>query len=227
MVPCPWKIFLRQRQDAVSRQGLSLEEADRLRPIFEPLLRDGVTGLWNGMFRYAVVKETTGLARQTGQPVFYVEWDAANLGGVNALLGHSGANERFLVPMAQLIVSGLDILVENHGGFHVTFRHGGDEFSSIIYGVGNGSAADRTKPRTLTCHLDTIVRTASAYARRVGLHQIEHPKHKGCPKHRGVGLYYGLSEFRDHPTGWMPPEAMFEEADKRLECYKRGETVTS
>ncbi len=215
-------MFLRQRQDALAAQGLSITDGERLRPIFEPLLKDSVTGLWTGQFRYAVLKEAMALARTTGQPCFYVEWDLRNLGGANATLGHSGANQQVLIPMAQLITSGLNIMVENHGGFHVTFRHGGDEYSSVVFGIGNGCPNDRTRPRVLTEYLDTTVRLATAYARRAGLSGIEHPKHKGDPKYRGIGLYYGLSQFREHPTGWMPPEAMFEEADKRVESYKRG-----
>ena len=97
--------------------------------------------------------------------------------------------------------------------------------SSIIFGIGNGSANDRTRPRVLTEHLDRTVRLATAYARRAGLHRIEHPKHPGDPNYRGIGLYYGLSQFRELSTGWMMPEAMFQEADQRVESYKRGQRL--
>ena len=219
----PWVLFLRERQESLEAQGLTLENADGLRPIFADLLKDPVPSLWTGRFRYAVLKEAIVWARETGRPLFYVEWDVKNLNGANSKLGHTGANEQVLKPLSSLIVTGVDALVQQHDGFQISFRHGGDEFSSIVGGVSNGSAFDRSKPRTLTCALDGVVRQAKSYAQRSKLDEFEHPKHLGDDRYRGTGLSYGISEFRYHPTGWMPPEAMFTEADQRVERYKRGE----
>ena len=57
----------------------------------------------------------------------------------------------------------------------------------------------------------------------VGLADLPHPKHPDNPAYLGVGLMYGLSEFRTEKGNWLTPEAQFEEADTRLERYKRGE----
>ncbi len=198
----PLSLFKRDEQ----RDG----DAARLR-----LLVDPVTGLWNNAYRHFLVITAQQWAAQTGKPVYYVEADLSNLGGVNDHLGSNTlANRLYLGPVARMWQVRLQVIASaSSDGWSLAFRHGGDEISGIVGGVVE-EASTPQKGHPITGPLDALHRDVASYGRMVGLEKAPHPK-GGLA---GIGLYYGITRVM---PGEDPDEA-FRRADARVTEYKRG-----
>lgn len=172
---------------------------------------DPVTGFSGPRDRMPTVRAAIDHVRATGESAFYVEADIANLGGLNAKLGHSGANVVY-GRMAEDFARELRTV----GGSLALFRHGGDELSAVVVGPGVTRASV----------VDALERAQARIAERVraeGLADIPHPKHKLEKGFAGTRLVTGVSEVR----GTARPEEIVSAADRSVEANKlRGAGVS-
>ncbi|RMI27977.1 hypothetical protein [Nocardia stercoris] len=153
--------------------------------LYQPLLRDNVTGFYDGRldhFKMSEIERAQEFVRESETTAYWAAGDIANLGGLNARFSNraDAANVHF---------KGLtDIFHDTFreaGGTVVPMRTGGDEIGAVVVGLDERQMAAATaKMRE---------RTAD-YARTHGLTDIEHPKHPGEPEHFGVGLHTGYAE---------------------------------
>ncbi|WP_229262655.1 eCIS core domain-containing protein [Duganella radicis] len=138
---------------------------------------------------------------------FYVEVDIKNLGGLNAVKGHSGADAVF-GGMARIAEQTM-MMMESMGIKVGRFRHGGDEFSFVVVG--------RFATRNMVeMHMQLAQDKVSEYIVGEKLHEIEHPKHKDNLSKRGTGIVFGVSSIL---AGESPADA-FGRADLQVEARK-------
>src|SRR5262245_46697327 len=101
--------------------GLTPAQIDALRPYGLPA-DDNVTGFHEGRSgpgRMDTLLRAIRHAARTRQECHYVEMDVHNLGGLNAALGHAGANEVF-----RAIAAVIREALSSAAGEAVFFRHG-------------------------------------------------------------------------------------------------------
>ncbi len=178
--------------------GLNDQQAAALTP---KDVRDPVTGFFGPADRMPTLTRAQQFVERTGQPGVYVEADIQNLGGVNAALGHSGANERVYTPFARIFQKNL----EATGGHVVPFKHGGDEMSAVVVGA---------KPGDVQAALERTEQDVRAYASKNDLTTIPHPKHPGMA---GTGLYTGLKEIEPG----IPVDNIPKQVDSYIEATKK------
>jgi GGDEF domain-containing protein len=210
------KTFLGYEEEArkrITALGVTPEQIEALRE-FGLLACDSVTGFHegrSGTARIATLRQVIRHVRQTGERAFYVEMDVRNLGGLNAALGHSRANEVYSA-IAALIRNELSS-VASEAAF---FRHGGDEMSAFLV---------NTTEQAVRAGLERVHRGVAKLAKDHGVHDIPNPKHRRCGRCRGIGLHIGMtriaSRHEDDPT------LVFQEADVAVERRKRTETARS
>lgn len=177
-------------------KGMPPDQVERMRALFEAPARDRVTGL----HRSETLRDTLDAAHgQSGSvPAVYVEADLANLGGLNARLGNSGA-DRYLRDMAETIRTELEAL-----GAAVGVRKGGDEFGFVVQGVEQ-QAVDQAMSRARQRFAEATTEFAD----------LPHTKAGGAA---GVGLHFGTARI-------LPDRALSEtvaEADRLVELRKKG-----
>jgi len=137
---------------------------------------------------------------------FYVEVDIQNLGGLNAELGHTGADKVY-TKIAHITEQHIESLrADDHT---CSFRHGGDEFSFVVVGAGNTQAQ-------VEAALAAADREIRQYIADQGLADIEHPKHRGNPAKSGAGIIFGVSRI----SGQAQLVDVFSAADKVVEKKK-------
>jgi GGDEF domain-containing protein len=183
-------------------------EADTAKDLFNEsgaAVKDVVTGFDVAGDRKPSVKSAIEyLKNNEGATAFYVEVDIRNLGGLNSVLGHSGADELFreMTDASAVEANGL-----KSGKVKVaSFRHGGDEFSFLVVaedGSVNGgnvqSAMDDAARNILILTQSTRISKYNdapdePYKAENIIADIEHPKHKGEEAYYGTGVIYGIGQ---------------------------------
>jgi GGDEF domain-containing protein len=181
--------FAGYHEEAVERileLGVTPSQIEALRE-YGLLADDNVTGFHEGRSgpgRLATLRRAICHTAQTGQECCYVEMDVQNLGGLNAVLGHTRANEVYAA-IAALVRCELSSVAATA----VFFRHGGDEMSAVLIG---------TKEQALQAAFATVRRKVADLARRCQVDDIPHPKHPDDPCWRGTGVCFGMA--------WLLPE---------------------
>jgi diguanylate cyclase (GGDEF)-like protein len=170
-----------------------------LEKISQPVRRDAVTGFYTAEERIPTLERVKEHIAATGQQAHYVEADIGNLGGMNARLGNSGANEVY-----NEIARYFREEQESLGVDVVLFRHGGDEISSCVIGA---------EKEQIERALDLAVTRVYSFAGDVSLDQIPHTKKGRKP---GISLSYGVSQL----TPESSLEEVFSAADMRVELNK-------
>lgn len=186
--------------------GITTDQMERLRE-FGLMARDNVTGFHEGRSgagRFATLQMAIQHVKETKEEAYYVEMDLKNLGGLNAFLGHSEANEIF--GMIALIVWRDLSAIASEACF---FRHGGDEMSAFLI---------NTTERDLRSAISRINWEVAILAETNGLDEIPHPKHKGDARYSGLGLYFGFSQILSRYE--HDPTAVFSVADQAVENRK-------
>jgi GGDEF domain-containing protein len=173
------------------------------------LAEDSVTGYYEGRSgtgRISTLQRAIQHVRRTGEPAFYVEMDFQNLGGLNAALGHSGANEVYkeVAAIARQELSA----VASEATF---FRHGGDETSAFL--------VNTTGP-CVRAAMEVIRQQVVKFARDKNLHEIPHGKDRHCDCLRGIGVHFGLCEVSAEYE--QNPMLVFRMADTELERGKKA-----
>jgi GGDEF domain-containing protein len=208
--------FVHYYEHAVQRliaSGITAEQIERLRE-YGLMARDNVTGYFEGRSgegRLWTLKSAIRHVRETGEQSHYVEMDLRNLGGLNAAVGHSRANEIYAA-IAAIVRSELSAVCSESA----FFRHGGDETCAILV---NGStsvvrkACRRAEDRVAKLAIDREI------------DDIPHPKHKGDRARRGVGIVFGL--VRLLPRHRKDPTAVFRQADFAMQCRRRPRLAKS
>ena len=159
---------------------------------------------------------------------YYVEVDIRNLGGLNSVLGHNGADKLFKL-MTDISAASVESL--RTGKVKVAkFRHGGDEFSFLILAEDGSvspddvnavlhNAASEIKEMTLKVPIgeynpeptgDVLAESPIA--------SIEHPKHKGDKKYFGTGIVYGIGQILGTDAN---EDVAIEAADLQVEAKKK------
>ncbi|MCG7535064.1 diguanylate cyclase [Pseudoalteromonas sp. OOF1S-7] len=162
---------------------LSKKDALKLYKLSGADKKDVVTGFAIAADRPPTVQRAIErLQDKPTENAFYIEVDIQNLGGLNQVLGHSGADKVYR-QMASLTKQQIALLAADS----CDFRHGGDEFSFIVTGEG-----------LTISHVEHALSTASKniklYAEEQSLSDIVHPKHKNDPSKSGTGIIYGVSQ---------------------------------
>jgi len=180
-----------------------LELTDIQKEALAPVVdADPVTGFHPAKDRVPTLERAQAHVTETGEPAVYIETDIANLGGLNAELGHSGADKVFR-GITDIFQTELDALPADS----VKIRHGGDEFSAIVVNTDQQSvneAMDRARVKV------------DEYIAQQGLTDLPHTK-AGSPP--GVGIKYGTSEI----VPGLTSEEIFSEADLQVELQKKQE----
>jgi GGDEF domain-containing protein len=171
----PHEMREQQFMDKAQEVGLTQEQTKALLPAD---VRDSVTGFYRAEDRTPTIERAQEYTRATGQPSVYVEADIANLGGLNARFGNSGAN-RLYREMAQMLESAL----QESGGLVVPVRHGGDEVSAIVVGAG---------PDAVERALSSLPRKTADMEARYGIQDLPHAKEPG-KKPPGTRWGWGVS----------------------------------
>lgn len=187
--------------------GLSSIQIDQLRKYGVPAT-DSVTGFYEGRSgegRISTLWRAIDHIKRTGQVAFYIEMDLRNLGGLNAVLGHSGANEIF-AKIASVISKEFKLACSTA----ILFRHGGDELSAFL--IDTSEAAAMRAIRTIR---NRVRKLANDYR----LNNIPHPKFPGNVRRQGFGVHFGTCQLSaDHENN---PALVFMEADIKLERGKK------
>lgn len=193
--------------------GLDLTQMARLSvPGVIPNPKDDLTGFIRGIeARDRTAARALDFSQKTGRVGHYISADIANLGGLNSTLGETGANKVYkrITDIYAEELNRAGALSGNKDFSLSNFRQGGDEFSSIVYGLEPGQideAVTRAQSRI------------SDFVRSEGLSEIEHPKYKGDVTRRGTGIttaYAPLDPSR-------PVEETFSIVDKQLEANKKA-----
>ena len=193
------------RQQLVA-SGITAEQIEEMRS-YGLLAKDNVTGYWEGragIGRYWTLLHAIQHVKETAEEAIYVEMDVRNLGGLNAALGHANANTVFaeIAAVSQMELSAI-------ASDSTFFRHGGDETSAfLIDTTERGVRAALGKVQAEVVHL----------AKKHGILDIPHPKHRNNEHLRGIGLHFGMSKILpQHETN---PKLVFTEADTELELRK-------
>jgi len=177
------------------------------------LANDNVTGFYEGRSgegRYQTLMQAIQHVKQTGEDSFYVEMDLQNLGGINAKLGHTGANDVYTA-IAKIIRTELTAIASDAA----FFRHGGDEMSAILVDTTLQNIEGAFQKMT-----GLILKLAQQYQ----VHDAPHPKHVGDQGHEGTGVHHGVAQIlAQHEAN---PGLIFREADTRLELNKRNKYVS-
>jgi GGDEF domain-containing protein len=210
MVAQPQRMkFVNYYEDAVQKlkaSGITEDQIERLRD-FGLMARDSVTGFHegrSGVGRFATLRLAIQHVKETGEEAYYVEMDLRNLSGLNAVLGHSGANEVFSI-IANIVRRELSAIASD-----VTyFRHGGDEMSAFLID---------TTESALRKAFFKINRQIGLLAKAQNLDAIPHPKHEGDDRYNGVGIYFGISQILPHHEA--DPAVVFSTADQIVEHGK-------
>ena len=205
------KRFVNYYEDALQRlvaSGITPEHIDELRD-YGLLAKDNVTGFWEGRSghgRFWTLRQAIQHVKETGEQAFYVEMDLQNLGGLNAKLGHSRANEVFseIATIARRELSA----VASEATF---FRHGGDETSAFL--IDTTDVAVRAA-------FASVQNEEKRLAKSYGIHKIPHAKYRGDKRVQGTGIHFGMC--RIHANHEAAPTLVFREADIELELKKRG-----
>jgi diguanylate cyclase (GGDEF)-like protein len=193
--------------------GLSPTQIEALRQ-YGLLATDNVTGFHEGRSgggRVSTLRRAIQYVRRTGEQAFYVEMDLQNLGGLNAALGHTGANEVYR-EIATIIRKELSS-VASEATF---FRHGGEETSAFLI---------NTTEEAVRGALEAVRRRVARLARRYRVRDIPHPKHSHDLHTRGIGIHYGVSRLTAACD--QDPALVFRRADTELERRKRHAAVRS
>lgn len=203
-VPDP-ETFARDEQRArlaaiAQRRGLDPETVAELERSLPAHTRDAVTGFYRAEERVPFVQRVMAHVAETGERAHYVEADIANLGGLNARLGASGANEVY-----RELADTVRKTLEATGAQVVPVRNGGDEVSFTVIGAED-AAVDAALARA--------DRRAQAISKARGLSDLPHPK-GGAP---GVGIVYAAS--RIGPKDSL--DALFRRTDQQVEARKRA-----
>lgn len=181
---------------SATKKGLPAPKAKELCP---KIALDPVTSFNNAPFRLTKLTEAIKKVRNSGERAVYVEADIGNLNGLNAKLGHSRANEVF-AEIAAIFKKELSTA----GKVSLSFRHGGDEISAIVYG---------TKSSVVEKRLQRVATLIEERMRQRGLHDLPHSKAGRLP---GVRLCYGHAEINPG----VPAEKILAAADQKVERMK-------
>ena len=154
---------------------------------------------------------------------YYVEVDIRNLGGLNGVLGHEGADTVFkaMSDIAAKHATGLA------GGKNkvARFRHGGDEFSFLVVSEDGSIDIGAVNDALEAARIEILEFTASkkvgdyneaAEAPDVNISAIVHPKHKGDESYYGTGIIFGTSQI----TGGDEVGSVVSAADLQVEQKK-------
>ncbi|MHB8796991.1 MAG: diguanylate cyclase domain-containing protein [Thermoanaerobaculia bacterium] len=145
---------------------------------------DDVTGYATARHHGPALERAQAWAERTGQPAQYVEIDVHNLGGMNAALGHAGA-DRVLRGITQAVRTQFP----KEPGRRVSFiRHGGDELSLVAAGYTEEEIDERMGRAEVA---------VSEVVRGAGLSDIPHAKgatdETGRERRRGAGIVWGAA----------------------------------
>jgi diguanylate cyclase (GGDEF)-like protein len=187
--------------------GLSRADALILYDVSGAESIDGITGFAPAKDRRpTVTRAIESVGASQFDSAFYVEVDIQNLGGLNAELGHTGA-DRVYSKIAHITEQHIQNLrTDDHT---CSFRHGGDEFSFVVVGAGNTQAQ-------VEAALGAADRQIRQYIADEGLANIEHPKHRGNASKSGAGIIFGVSRI----SGQAQLVDVFSAADKVVEKKK-------
>ncbi len=200
-------------EDALAKlrkMGLTRPQIEALRE-YGLLAPDNVTGFHEGRFgvgRIATLQRAIQHVKWTGVSAFYVEMDLQNLGGLNAALGHTRANQVY-ARVAAIIrheLSGIAAVA-------IFFRHGGDEMSAFLIDTTEEkieAAAEAVRSRVLVL------------AKQRNLDAIPHPKHPDDLRWMGIGVHFGFCRLA--PEHEQDHTLVFRQADTALERQKEGIT---
>lgn len=196
---------LRQRDWEARAQaaGLSREQIEALRP---QETFDTVTGFYRAEDRVPTLERAQQHVDEADADAVYIEADIANLGGLNAARGHSGANAVYR-RITDIMREELEALGD--GVDVVPFRHGGDEVSAVVVG------ADRRAAEAAMARAQQRIR---AYVEEEELAELPHTKAGGRP---GVGLHWGVATIEPGST----LQEIFERADRQVEANKKASDV--
>jgi diguanylate cyclase (GGDEF)-like protein len=170
------------------------------------LAKDNVTDFYEGRTgegRYKTVTQAIQHVKETNEPCFYIEMDLKNLGGLNATLGHSGANVIFK-KIAKIIEGELKKVSHEHA----FFRHGGDEMSAILINSNKLNIINAMNK------VNSLIQELSL---TYEINKIPHAKGKDS---MGIGIYYGIAEIL--PIHEQNPKEIFTTADKMVENNKKN-----
>ena len=148
----------------------------------------------------------------------YVEADLKNLGGLNAELGHSGANEIYAeitrIFAERLRASGIS-------DDQVFFRHGGDEFGVFLHNVRAKDWKEaQEKVRKIMLDIQSEI---AAMIKERNLDKIPHAKYPNDPSKRGAGITFGIAKIALAKGGDAIADAIdpiFKSADNDVERMK-------
>lgn len=169
-----------ERRLAAAAEGLPAEQVERFRALYREPARDRVTGLYRG----EEMRDTLEVAWEDSDttPAVYVEMDMANLGGLNAVKGNSGADP-YLKRAGEIARDELAKV-----GATVAMRKGGDEFGYVVQG------ADQA---TVDAAMTRAQQAFAAEMATEGLDTLPNPKPERRP---GVGIVFGSAPLvRDAP----------------------------
>jgi GGDEF domain-containing protein len=196
----------------LTKMGLSPAQVGVLRE-YGLLAADNVTGFHEGRSgrgRFITLQKAIAHVKRTGEQAFYVEIDLRNLGGLNAALGHTGANEVY-GKVAAIIRKELSAVASDA----VFFRHGGDEMSAFLIDTGGGE---------VRAAMDAVAAGVSELATRSGLDAIPHLKHPCDPRWAGIGVHFGVCRLT--PDYEKDPALVFGRADTDLERVRAAVLAT-
>lgn len=192
--------------------GLDLTQMARLSvPGIIPNPKDDLTGFIRGIEeRDRTAKRAIEFTQKTGQQGHYISADIANLGGLNSTLGETGANKVYR-KFTDIYSEELKAVGDRYAlkDFSLSnFRQGGDEFSSIVYGLKGEQIEEAVGNARLRI---------ADYVREQGLEGIEHPKYKGDITRQGTGVTTAFAPLDPN----RPLEETYGLVDKQLEANKK------
>ncbi|MBL1079813.1 hypothetical protein JK358_35965 [Nocardia sp. 2] len=176
---------------------------------YEPWPIDEVTGFHNGQidrFKNRIVSEAQQFVAAIPDWAFYVCGDIANLSGLNQHVGGRVAADIHYRALADIFATELTL----HGARVIAVRIGGDEIAAVVTGIDEDQ---------IRHSMHQITHRSADYARTHGLDHLEHPKHPGDPRFRGVGLHLGHAEI----VPGIDVTDIFDAADLELDQSKSAE----
>ncbi|MBD2596169.1 DUF4157 domain-containing protein [Nostoc spongiaeforme FACHB-130] len=211
------------------KEGVDENVARRLFQNSGAAAKDTVTGFAPGGDRIPTVQNAIDFINKNEMARgFYVEVDIRNLGGLNSVLGHTGADEIFTQ-----IAKMTEEQVKSLGSSTVkvaSFRHGGDEFSFVVVTenieksniMKNNveqkleAAAQKIQHEIVDSTLIISINSDAEVEKEATLATIEHPKHKGKKEFNGTGIVFGVSQI----TGKDTVKNVLSAADLQVELRK-------
>lgn len=191
---------MRIEEFATTARQVELTEA-QTKALLPKDIRDPVTGFYQKEDRIPTMERAQRFLQENGGVGTYVEADIANLGGLNARFGNSGANKVYR-EMSDIF----EEAIKEAGGTGILFRHGGDEISAIVLGV---------PPTDVERALAGMQGRMAELVERRGLADIPHAKDRRLQP--GTRLNYGVSEIRSG----VDPDVIFKDADLVVEKLKK------